>query len=142
MRDPAPFSIRALARWSEGSSQLALFLASGCREVYPGRLSPASGSFSPSFTRMALSPILRTVSESAWTEAAQLPKQAWRENRLAAEAVPLTRIAWAIPPGQWVPQSCSSRGDAHGCPATSSKATSMCKHTAEANQQLRLHAAY
>ena len=52
-------------------------------------------------------PILRRVSESAWAEAARLPGQAWRDNRLAAEAVPLTRIAWAVPPGQWVPQSWS-----------------------------------
>ena len=51
--------------------------------------------------------VQRRVSESAWAEAARRPGQAWRDNRLAAEAVPLTRIAWAVPPGQWVPQSWS-----------------------------------
>ena len=52
-------------------------------------------------------PTLRRVSESAWAEAARLPGQAWRDNQLAAEAVPLTRIAWAVPPEQRVPQSWS-----------------------------------
>ncbi len=46
------------------------------------------------------------VSESVPAEAPRLPEQAWRDNQLAAEAVPLTRAVWTVPPGQWVPQSC------------------------------------
>ena len=57
---------------------------------------------------------------------------------MATEAVPLTHIAWAVPPGQWVLQSWLSRRATHVCPATSSKATAMCKHTTAANQTSRV----
>jgi hypothetical protein len=45
---PAPLSSRARARRSEGPASVALLLASGCREVCPGRPSPARGPPSPS----------------------------------------------------------------------------------------------
>ena len=72
------------------AASVALLLASGCREVRPGRLGPARGSSLSVFHRMALALILRTGSESAWAEAPNLAGRAWRDNRLAAGAVPLT----------------------------------------------------
>jgi hypothetical protein len=56
---PAPLFSRARARRSEGPASAALLFASGCREVYPRRPSPARLSLSV-FQRMAMSRILRT----------------------------------------------------------------------------------
>jgi hypothetical protein len=57
---PAPLFNRARARRSEGPASVALLLASGCREVCPGRPSPASGPPSPSFKGWLCARILRT----------------------------------------------------------------------------------
>jgi hypothetical protein len=51
---------RARARRSEGPASVALLLASGCREVCPGRPSPARGPPSPSFKGWRCARIQRT----------------------------------------------------------------------------------
>jgi hypothetical protein len=116
---PAPLSSRAQARRSEGSSRRST--AIGIR--LSGSLSRATKS-SPLaslsvFQRMALSLILMTGSESANTEAALLPEQAWRDNRLAARADPESHAARAVGPTILVglngrPRLSSHKSQSHG----------------------------
>ena len=86
----SPFRPGPGARGSEGCSQRSAAL--GIR--LPGGVTRATES-SPRFLPLRLSQdgsvlILRTGSESAWAEAPNLAGRAWRDNRLAAGAVPLT----------------------------------------------------
>ncbi len=86
---PRPCGVRVPA-------SVALLLASGCREVCPGRPGPASWPPSLSFTRMVLSLILRTGLRVGPNRSSPTPEQAWRNNRLAAGAVPVGRATRAV----------------------------------------------
>ena len=123
----APLFNRARARRSEGPASVALLLASGCREVCPGRPSPARGPPSPSFKGWRCARILRTGLRVG-------PNRNGPTLRASVEGQPTGRWGHSRKSFRQGSGSHNLERVAHVCPATSSKAAAMCKHTAAANR--------
>jgi hypothetical protein len=82
---------------------VALLLASGCREVRPGRLSPARGSSLSVFHRMALALILRTglrvgLGRGAQSYRASVEGQPADRRGRAPNTISVDRAAGAVGP--------------------------------------------
>ncbi len=137
---PAPLFNRARARRSEGPASVALFLASGCREVCPGRPSPARGPPSRFFKGWRCTRILRTglpvgPNRNGPTPRASVvgqPTGRWGRSRESY------RQGSGSHNLERVEESPTSVGL---CPATSPKATAMCKssHKSQSHCNVQAH---